>query len=219
VLSVSIPLATRTRACRLVGEYMQLAPSDMVADSVELLCGEAVLRMVHTHAGARAGAMVAAYSSPKERKKLLKAMKGHVVKMCLDEFAYIPLIKLLAVVDDTQLVQKCAVAEISVRRRPPAACLAAWRAPARAVRRPAWHMAKLHGRVCSCLQRASCVAFRSGALAGMTTYRRADRLMLLIVDGPYKPRLSLTMPARLIVGFLHCRALYGICTIASCIAE
>jgi pumilio homology domain family member 6 len=101
--------------CRLVSEYMQLAPSDMVADSVELLCGEPVLRMVHTHAGCRVGCLVAAWSTPKERKKLLKAMKGHVVKMCLDEFAYVALIKLLSVVDDTQLVYKCAVAEIAVR--------------------------------------------------------------------------------------------------------
>jgi pumilio homology domain family member 6 len=97
---------------------MQLAPADMLQDAVELLCGEAVLRMIHTHAGSRVGCMVAAYSSPKERKKLLKAMKGHVVKMCLDEFAYITLIKLLAVVDDTQLVQKCAISEIVVRASP-----------------------------------------------------------------------------------------------------
>ena len=103
--------------CRLVSEYMQLAPADMLQDAVELLCGEAVLRMIHTHNGCRVGCMVAAYSSPKERKKLLKAMKGHVLKMCLDEFAYITLIKLLAVVDDTQLVQKCVISEMVVRTR------------------------------------------------------------------------------------------------------
>ena len=109
--------ASHERTCtrRLVSEYMQLAPSDMLQDAVELLCGEAVLRMIHTHNGCRVGCMVAAYSSPKERKKLLKAMKGHVLKMCLDEFAYITLVKLLAVVDDTQLVQKCVISEMVVR--------------------------------------------------------------------------------------------------------
>jgi pumilio homology domain family member 6 len=98
-----------------VSEYMQLAPSDMVQDCVESLSGEAVLRMVHTHDGCRVGCMVAAYSSPKERKKLVKAMKGHVLKMCLDEFAYVVLIKTLSVVDDTELVRKSIVQELLVR--------------------------------------------------------------------------------------------------------
>jgi hypothetical protein len=101
--------------CRLVSEYMQLAPADMLQDAVELLCGEAVLRMIHTHNGCRVGCMVAAYSSPKERKKLVKAMKGHVLKMCLDEFAYVVLIKMMAVVDDTQLMRKIVIKEVNVR--------------------------------------------------------------------------------------------------------
>jgi pumilio homology domain family member 6 len=93
---------------------MRLAPSDMVQDAVESLIGEATLRMVHTHEGCRVGCMVAAYSTPKQRKKLVKSMKGHVVKMCLDEFAYIALIKTLLVVDDTELVRKAIIAEIQV---------------------------------------------------------------------------------------------------------
>lgn len=101
-------------ACRLVSEYLQLAPGDLVQDAVELLSGEAVLRMVHTHAGARVGCLAAAYGSPKDRKKLAKAMKGHVLKMCLDEFAYIPLVHTLAVVDDTQLMRKCVITELAV---------------------------------------------------------------------------------------------------------
>lgn len=106
---------SESRVCRLVNEFMQLAPADMLQDAVELLCGEAVLRMIHTHNGCRVGCMVAAYSSPKERKKLVKAMKGHVLKMCLDEFAYVVLIKMMAVVDDTQLMRKIVIQEIKVR--------------------------------------------------------------------------------------------------------
>lgn len=102
------------RPCRLVSEYMRLAPSDMVQDTVESLIGEATLRMVHTHEGCRVGCMVAAYSTPKQRKKLVKSMKGHVLKMCLDEFAYIVLIKTLAVVDDTEMVRKALVSELQV---------------------------------------------------------------------------------------------------------
>jgi pumilio homology domain family member 6 len=101
--------------CRLLSEYMQLAPADMLQDAVSLMAGEAVLRVIHTHDGCRVGCMVAAYSTPKERKKLLKAMKGHIMKMAMNEFAYIVLIKVLEVVDDTQLARKCAVQELTVR--------------------------------------------------------------------------------------------------------
>lgn len=94
---------------------MRLAPADMLQDTVDSLIGEATLRMLHTHEGCRVGCMVAAYSTPKQRKKLVKSMKGHVVKMCLDEFAYIALIKTLAVVDDTELVRKNLVPELQVR--------------------------------------------------------------------------------------------------------
>lgn len=104
----------RRDGCRLVSEYMHLAPSDMLQDCVENLSGEAVIRMVHTHDGCRVGCMVAAYSTPKQRKKLVKAMKGHVMKFCADEFAYITLIKVLESVDDTELVRKTIVAEIQV---------------------------------------------------------------------------------------------------------
>jgi pumilio homology domain family member 6 len=100
---------------RLVSEYLQLAPSDLVQDSVELLCGEPLVRMAHTHDGAAAGAAMLGWASAKQRKKAVKAMKGHTVKMCLDEFAYIPLVQALACIDDTQLVRKGVIAELTVR--------------------------------------------------------------------------------------------------------
>lgn len=117
VLKVSVDHVTIRGDCRLVSEYMQLAPSDMLQDCVENLSGEAVIRMVHTHDGCRVGCMVAAYSTPKQRKKLVKAMKGHVTKFCADEFAYVTLIKVLESVDDTELVRKTIVAEIQVCRQ------------------------------------------------------------------------------------------------------
>lgn len=97
---------------RLVSEYLQLAPADMVADAVELLSGQSLLRMVHTHEGARAGCMVAVYGTPKDRKKLVKAMKSHATKMALDEYAYVVLLAVLLAVDDTQLVRKNVIADL-----------------------------------------------------------------------------------------------------------
>jgi len=87
----------------------------MLEDAVELLSGEAVLRMLHTHEGAKVGCMVAAYGTPKDRKKLCKALKTHVLKAACDEFGYTVIIKLLSCVDDTQLTRKAVVSELVVR--------------------------------------------------------------------------------------------------------
>lgn len=71
--------------------------------------------MAHTHDGAAAAAALLAWASAKQRKKAAKAMKGHVVKMCLDEFAYIPVLQILSRIDDTQLARKGLCGEIAVR--------------------------------------------------------------------------------------------------------
>lgn len=40
--------------------------------------GESLLRMVHTHEGAGAAAAVLSYGTAKDRKHVVKALKGHV---------------------------------------------------------------------------------------------------------------------------------------------
>jgi len=49
-----------------------------VADVVDTLAatGGNVLKLVHTHDGAAAAAMALAYGTPKDRKRLVKGMKG-----------------------------------------------------------------------------------------------------------------------------------------------
>ena len=108
--------------CRLVHEYLLLAPTGQLEDAVELLSGESLLRMLHTHDGAKVGCMVAAYGTPKDRKKLVKAFKTHVLKVSTDEFAYAALIKVLSCVDDTQLMRKGIVQELMVRYTPWCGC-------------------------------------------------------------------------------------------------
>ncbi len=86
-------------------------------EAVETLSatGEAVLRMVHTHEGAAAACMVLAYGTPKDRKKVVRAMKGHVAKMVADEWGHVVLCMALGCVDDTALTGKIIVPEIKVR--------------------------------------------------------------------------------------------------------
>lgn len=76
--------------------------------------GEAVLRMVHTHEGSAAACMVLSYGTPRDRKRLVRAMKGHVGAMAGDEWGHVALCCALAVVDDTALTGKVLVPEIKV---------------------------------------------------------------------------------------------------------
>lgn len=63
---------------RLLRELLEAAPSSVVADAVDTLAatGGAVLKMVHTHDGAAAACMALAYGTPRDRKRLVKGMKG-----------------------------------------------------------------------------------------------------------------------------------------------
>lgn len=52
----------------------------------------------------------------KDRKKAVRALKGHVGAMARDEWGHLPLITALAVVDDTALLRKAVLPELQVGR-------------------------------------------------------------------------------------------------------
>ncbi|KAK9834069.1 hypothetical protein WJX81_007630 [Elliptochloris bilobata] len=91
---------------RLIAEYLQAAPRSAVAEAVETLAGPALLRMVHTRHGALVACQVLAFGTAKDRKKAVKAMKGHVHTMMEDEWAHVSLLSALTHVDDTALLAK-----------------------------------------------------------------------------------------------------------------
>ena len=66
----------------MIREFLECAPSMSVEDAVDTLtqAGTDVLKMVHTHDGAAAVCMLLAYGSAKDRKRLVKAMKGGWVR-------------------------------------------------------------------------------------------------------------------------------------------
>ena len=70
--------------------------------------------MVHTHDGAAASCMALAYGTPKDRKKLIKGMKGFVWQMAENEWGFAVVCTALAVVDDTALTAKIIGADIKV---------------------------------------------------------------------------------------------------------
>ena len=71
-------LQSCARLCRLVRDYMDAAPASAVADMAEMLAGPNILHMVHSHAGAHVACRVLALGTAKQRKKVIKAMKGEL---------------------------------------------------------------------------------------------------------------------------------------------
>ena len=99
---------------RVTAELLAAAPATTVADAVASLSGEALLHMAHTRDGATAACAVFAYGSARDRKKAVRALKGHVLDMARDEWGHLVLLTCLSVVDDTSLLRKFIVPELQV---------------------------------------------------------------------------------------------------------
>lgn len=99
---------------RLLKEYLEEAPASVVQDAVDTLSqvGGNVLKMVHTHEGAQAACMVVCYGTAKDRKRLVRSMKGYVNIMATNEWGHAVLCAALSVVDDTQMMVKMVISEL-----------------------------------------------------------------------------------------------------------
>ena len=62
--------------CRLMAEYLEWAPASALAEAVEMLAGPPLLHCVHSRPGMQVACHVLAAGSAKQRKKVIKAMKG-----------------------------------------------------------------------------------------------------------------------------------------------
>lgn len=91
---------------RALLEYICIANKSSVTDIIQQLSGPLLVRMIHTRDGSKVGALCIIHSGAKERKKIVKGMKGHVVKIAHDEYGCVILMCILSFVDDTSLVSK-----------------------------------------------------------------------------------------------------------------
>jgi len=53
------------------------------------------------------------YGSAKERKKIIKSLKGHIMKLALNDFGCLFLISIISIVDDTKLISKIVIQELA----------------------------------------------------------------------------------------------------------
>ncbi|KAG7440558.1 ARM repeat-containing protein [Guyanagaster necrorhizus] len=76
-------------------------------------CQEVLAELVHTKDGSRVVREFLARETAKGRKQILKVLKPHILKMCTNEEAQLVLFTAIDVIDDTKLVLKTLVTEIT----------------------------------------------------------------------------------------------------------
>ncbi|XP_043708834.1 pumilio homolog 24 isoform X2 [Telopea speciosissima] len=97
---------------RSLVEYFSIADKSSATDVIQQLSGPLLVRMIHTKDGVKVGILCVKHGSAKERKKIIKGMKGHIGKIAQDQCGTMVLICILSVVDDTKLITKIIVREL-----------------------------------------------------------------------------------------------------------
>ncbi|MBA0857396.1 hypothetical protein Goshw_012006 [Gossypium schwendimanii] len=118
---------------RVLIEYLDIADKSSAADIIQQLSGPLLVRMIHTREGSKIGMLCVKHGSAKERKKIIKGMKGHISKIahdqcgCMVRVVYgilsaqissvrnairVVLVGIFSMVDDTKLITKIIIREL-----------------------------------------------------------------------------------------------------------
>lgn len=97
---------------RVLIEYLSVAEEFSATDVIKQLSGPLLVRMIHTRDGSRVGMLCVKHGSAKERKKIIKGMKGHIRNIAIDQCGSMVLVCLVSVVDDTKLITKVVIHEL-----------------------------------------------------------------------------------------------------------
>ena len=96
---------------QLFAEYVDVAdPSEirMISSTV----ADHSIHLLSTRVGTRVVAACASYGTPKDRKRICKSLKGYTSSSLLHRDAYLALLRLVQVTDDTVSIQKSVLNEI-----------------------------------------------------------------------------------------------------------
>lgn len=92
-------------------DFFNHADDKLRKDMTEAL-RESLIHMMHTKEGARVAMACIWGGSSKDRKLIVKSLKGHVRKLCNNEAGHMVLLAIFDCVDDTKLVQKVLLDEM-----------------------------------------------------------------------------------------------------------
>ncbi|KAK9033513.1 hypothetical protein V6N11_018544 [Hibiscus sabdariffa] len=93
-------------------EYLSIADQSSAADRVQQLSGPLLVRMIHTQDRSKIGMLCIRHGSAKERKKIIKGMKGHISKIMHNQCGCMVLVGIVSMVDDTKLITKFIIREL-----------------------------------------------------------------------------------------------------------
>ena len=96
----------------LLLDYVSIASPNDIRDTLTPSLADHTLHLLSTRAGTKVVAECAAYGSVKDRKKMLKCLKGYTRSSLLHRDAYLAILRIIDVMDDTVLVNKMLLAEL-----------------------------------------------------------------------------------------------------------
>lgn len=92
-------------------EYFENCPTKELQEMISSVVDHSI-HMLSTRAGSKVIAYCAAYGTPKDRRKIMRNLKGYTKSSLLHKDAYIAIIRLLDVTDDTVAIQKNILIEL-----------------------------------------------------------------------------------------------------------
>jgi pumilio homology domain family member 6 len=102
---------------QLFAEYIDVAdPNDIRA--VASTASDHSPQLLSTRHGARVVAALASYGTPKDRKRICKSLKGYTASSLLHRDAYLAVLRLIQVTDDTVSIQKSLLNELLTIPKP-----------------------------------------------------------------------------------------------------
>ncbi|KAL3796768.1 hypothetical protein HJC23_010915 [Cyclotella cryptica] len=96
----------------LLLDYVSVATPNDIRDFLTPALAEHCLHLISTRAGTKVVCECVAYGTVKDRKKILKCFKGYTRSSLLHRDAYLAILRMLDVMDDTVLVNKMILAEL-----------------------------------------------------------------------------------------------------------
>ncbi|XP_030975160.1 pumilio homolog 24 [Quercus lobata] len=97
---------------RVLMEYFSIADQPSATDVIQQLSSPLLIRMIESKDGSRIAMLCVKHGSAKERKKIIKGMKGLIGKIAHDHGGSLVLVCIVSTVDDTKLITKVVIREI-----------------------------------------------------------------------------------------------------------
>mmetsp|Transcript_14336 Transcript_14336/g.36008 ORF Transcript_14336/g.36008 Transcript_14336/m.36008 type:complete len:583 (+) Transcript_14336:105-1853(+) len=100
---------------QLFAEYMDVADPGEIR-TISSTVADHSIHLLSTRVGTRVVAACASYGTPKDRKRICKSLKGYTSSSLLHRDAYLALLRLVQVTDDTVSIQKSVLNEVLTKK-------------------------------------------------------------------------------------------------------